>query len=151
MYLCPLQKSPCVSSKQKHTAKSDCHDTTPAYTVVYSKKDEQISTMVQHATKNIYVELWLNGCDCAQIPGILSYDDRRIFLLSTTQSTLHQNAEHVTSKVVCSSRILDLTMKKIFRPRSLQPEITSNSFLMKNQRNRSLQEKRNKEFRGLVL
>lgn len=56
VFMPPSKVSICCS-KQKYTAKSDCHDTTPAHRVVHSKKDEQISTMVRHTTENIYVEL----------------------------------------------------------------------------------------------
>jgi len=62
----------------------------------------------------------VNWCDhfCTTIV-ILSDDDRRIFRHLTTQSTLHQNAGSVTSAVISNGRILDLTMKTIFWPKSL--------------------------------
>lgn len=86
---------------------------------------------------------------------ILSYDDRRIFLHLTTQSTLHQNTGYVTSGLQWENFGLD--HEDNFLAQILMTEVMSNGFLMKNQRHRFLQgdpppkkKKPGKKFRGIV-
>lgn len=54
LYFCPLQKPLCGSSKPRYTGKSGFHDTIPTQRVIYSKKDEQISTAAKHITENVF-------------------------------------------------------------------------------------------------